>query len=202
MHDVLAPRCLMCVHVCNRVRALARVHYRGETWGPVELTQELTQANCQMPIIRTRSNNIFMAHPELFLGGNFPPRQRDKGISGQNYDTAIRINGTVRKAHIDSHGALTWPSTAAYSRTITGFLPYMAVQLMKPGAWQTQFGYSSLTELAGGDGLGILFETGAEDCHSYNAAGYFNTSQCPGPKCRPGVCSGACQVRFALFPEF
>ena len=70
----------------------------GGTWGTVEVTEQLTQANCQMPILRTKNGGLYMAHPELYLGGNFHTSQRDKWISGQNYDTALRINGTIRKA--------------------------------------------------------------------------------------------------------
>jgi|EP01046_Picozoa_sp_COSAG06_P041722 hypothetical protein len=59
--------------------AFTRSTDAGETWGAVAVTQELTQSNCQMPILRTRTGTLYMAHPELFLGGNFPKLQRDKG---------------------------------------------------------------------------------------------------------------------------
>ena len=168
------------------VRARVRVCERtgGETWGAVLVTQELTQANCQMPILRTRAGQLYLAHPELYLGGNFPAQQRDKGISGQNYDTALRINGTVRKS-LDADG-MTWPATEALSLSITNFSVYTAVEQNYPGAWRAQFGYSCLTELADGQ-LGLLFETGAADCHTDS---------------RGGGCSSACQVRYMSLPAF
>ena len=161
----------------------------GESWGTVTVTQELTQSNCQMPILRTRAGGLYTAHPELYLGGNFPKLQRDKGISGQNYDTALRINGSVRKS-VDS-GA-TWPATQALTYSVTNFSEYSDVENVYPGAWRALFGYSCLTEMQASDGadkhlLGLLYETGAADCHTDH---------------RGGGCSSACQVRFMTLPQF
>jgi hypothetical protein len=122
-----------------------------------------------------------MAHPELYMGGNFPQLQRDKWISGQNYDTALRINGTVRRSPDDG---VSWPATRAMS--ITASADYAIVEKTLPGAWAAQFGYSSLAELADGR-LGLLFETGSPDCHTDS---------------RGGGCSSACQVRFLALPAF
>lgn len=91
------------------------------------VTEQLTQSNCQMPILRTRAGGLYMAHPELYLGGNFPAQQQQPvWISGQNYDTALRINGTVRRS-MDGNGS-SWPATKAFTYSVTGFLPYGQVQ--------------------------------------------------------------------------
>ena len=164
--------------------AFTRSETGGETWGAVEVTQQLTQSNCQMPILRTRAGGLYMAHPELYMGGNFPALQRDKGISGQNYDTALRINGTVRRSH-DADGK-SWPATTALSHSITDFMEYTAVEKTYPDAWRAQFGYICLTELDNGR-LGLLYETGSADCHTDS---------------RGGGCSSACQVRFVALPAF
>lgn len=50
--------------------AFTRSSDSGETWGEVEMVQQLTQSNCQMPILRTKAGGLYMAHPELYLGGN------------------------------------------------------------------------------------------------------------------------------------
>ena len=55
----------------------------GGTWGDVVLSQQLTQSNCQMPILRTKAGALYMAHPELYNhGGELPSaatRQVDLG---------------------------------------------------------------------------------------------------------------------------
>ena len=112
-----------------------------------------------------------------------PKLQRNTGISGQNFDTALRINGTVRKSLDD--GA-TWPATKQLTYSVTNFTEYLSVQNDYPDAWRTQFGYSCLTEMSDGR-LGLLYETGAVDCHTDS---------------RGGGCSSACQVRFMTLPAF
>ena len=110
-------------------------------------------------------------------------RARVLGISGQNFDTALRINGSVRKS-LD--GGATWPATAATTWPVTNFTDYLSVQRDFPLAWRTQFGYSCLSEMSDGR-LGLLYETGSPDCHTDS---------------RGGGCSSACQVRFVTLPAF
>lgn len=106
--------------------ALTRSSDGGATWGETVLSRELTGSNNQMPILRTRAGRLYMAHPELHLGGNFPETQRDKGITGQDWLSALRVNGTVRRSPDDG---VTWPQTPEMSYSITDFTPYKNVEV-------------------------------------------------------------------------
>jgi hypothetical protein len=148
----------------------------GATFSRTIFDGRVLAQESQISVVRSphAPETIYFSGPTA-IKGVYPAGPRHRSLTG------TRARGRVQTS-TDSGDSFNTGPDGAGGVFITGWHDVGAPMGGPTGHWPDTFGYSSLSEVPGGSGIGLLFESGASDCIGPYSEGS----------------SGTCAIRFAV----